>query len=233
MIRCLLFDVVGTLIRVREPVGTTYARFAGEAGAAVDAALLENAFEAAFAAAPPLVARPPDTSGRWWWRELVRNALTIARAEVRGFDRYFESLYAYYGEPAAWELYPEVNDVLGLLRSRGLSLGVVSNFDSRLPRLLDRLGLTPWFDCVTYSTESGAAKPAAAIFARALERHRAVARDTVHVGDSMAADVAGARAAGLRAILLDRNGRRPWLPAGVRRVGSLAEVPAVVESWHD
>ena len=69
------------------------------------------------------------------------------------------------------------------------------------------------------SAELGAAKPDPAIFRAALERLGAAAEDAVHVGDSVEHDVAGARAAGLEAILVARNGARP--PAGVRVVASL------------
>ena len=115
--------------------------------------------------------------------------------------------------------YPEVPAVLARLRAGGARLAVVSNWDVSLHDVLERTGLRPLVDAVVISAELGAAKPDPAIFRAALERLGAAADDAIHVGDSVEHDVAGARAAGLEAILVARNGARP--PAGVRVVASL------------
>ena len=115
--------------------------------------------------------------------------------------------------------YPEVPAVLARLRAGGARLAVVSNWDVSLHDVLERTGLRPLVDAVVISAELGAAKPDPAIFRAALERLGAAADDAIHVGDSVVHDVAGARAAGLEAILVARDGARP--PAGVRVVASL------------
>ena len=91
------------------------------------------------------------------------------------------------------------------LRGRGLGLAVVSNFDSRLPPLLDALGLAPFFDAVACSGAVGAAKPDGAIFAHALAALGVDAHEALHVGDSRVNDYDGARAAGIEALLVDRS----------------------------
>jgi len=88
--------------------------------------------------------------------------------------------------------------------SRGLRLGVVSNFDGRLPSILDGLGLD--VDAVVWSTRTGAAKPARAIFEAAAAALGVPLAELCHVGDDRDADVRGAEAAGARAIHLDRSG---------------------------
>jgi putative hydrolase of the HAD superfamily len=103
--------------------------------------------------------------------------------------------------------YPEVRGVLGALRERGDRLVVVSNWDVSLHEVLAATGLAPLVDAAVSSAEAGAAKPAAAIFARALELAGGVPPGAaLHVGDSVEADVEGARAAGLRAVLVARDG---------------------------
>jgi putative hydrolase of the HAD superfamily len=77
-------------------------------------------------------------------------------------------------------------------------------------------------DAVVISAELGVAKPDPAIFNAALERLGAVAGDALHVGDSIEADVEGARAAGIEAVLVARDGA--GAPAGVRAVASLDEL---------
>jgi putative hydrolase of the HAD superfamily len=115
--------------------------------------------------------------------------------------------------------YPEVPAVLERLRAGGARLAVVSNWDVSLHDVLERTRLRALVDAVVISAELGAAKPDPAIFRAALERLGARATDAIHVGDSVEHDVAGARAAGIEAVLVARNGDRP--PDGVRVVASL------------
>jgi putative hydrolase of the HAD superfamily len=211
MIRAVTFDAAGTLIAPREPVGRTYARIARECGIPADEAAVEQAFRAAFRAAPPLAF--PDVAvdaredrERAWWRDVVRAALGPGGAHAE-LEACFGRLFAYYADGAAWIVYPEVPGVLDIVRARGLRTGVVSNFDRRLPRLLDELGLAPRFDAIVWSSDVGAAKPAAAIFTHAVRRLGIAPAETCHVGDDLEADVGGAARAGLRAIHLDRRRR--------------------------
>jgi putative hydrolase of the HAD superfamily len=118
--------------------------------------------------------------------------------------------------------YPEVPRVLARLRARGARLAVVSNWDVSLHDVLERTQLRPLVDAVVISAELGAAKPDPAIFRAALERLSAAADDAVHVGDSIEADVEGARAAGIEAVLVARDGAD--VPDGVRAVASLDEL---------
>jgi putative hydrolase of the HAD superfamily len=115
--------------------------------------------------------------------------------------------------------YPEVPAVLARLRAAGARLAVVSNWDISLHDVLERTRLRALVDVVVISAELGAAKPDPAIFRAALDRLGATATEAIHVGDSVEHDVAGARAAGLEAVLVARNGAQA--PAGVRVVASL------------
>jgi putative hydrolase of the HAD superfamily len=115
--------------------------------------------------------------------------------------------------------YPEVPAVLERLRAGGARLAVVSNWDVSLHDVLERTQLRALVDVVVISAELGAAKPDPAIFRAALDRLGATARDAIHVGDSVEHDVAGARAAGVEAVLVARNGAQA--PDGVRVVASL------------
>ena len=96
-----------------------------------------------------------------------------------------------------FETLPGAAEACRSLAVRGLRLAVVSNWDAGLREHLHRLGLTGVVDAVVTSAEAGAPKPAPQIFELALERLRAPAGRTVHVGDSEA-DADGAHAAGLR-----------------------------------
>jgi putative hydrolase of the HAD superfamily len=127
--------------------------------------------------------------------------------------------------------YPDVAPALGELRARGLRLVVVSNWDFSLHERLEETGLAGLVDGAVASAELGHAKPDGAIFAHALGLVDAEPGAALHAGDSPDADVAGALAAGLRAVLVARDGT-PAVPAGVPVIGSLAELPALCQYPH-
>ena len=112
--------------------------------------------------------------------------------------------------------YPDAPAALAVLRARGLRLACVSNWDVSLPRVLERCGLGAAFDVVVTSAGAGSRKPDPAIFELALERCGCRPGQVLHVGDSAEEDAAGAEAAGIRCLLIDRDGGA--------EIGSLAEV---------
>ena len=108
------------------------------------------------------------------------------------------------------------------LRSRGLALVVVSNWDCSLPEVLAAAELATLVDGVVSSAEAGAAKPDPAPFRRGLELAGVAAEEALHVGDSPENDLAGARAAGVRGVLLTRQGGTP--PGAIRSLAELAHL---------
>jgi putative hydrolase of the HAD superfamily len=121
--------------------------------------------------------------------------------------------------------FPDALEGLGELRRRGLALVVVSNWDCSLPDWFGPTGLLELVHGVVTSADVGAAKPDPAVFHRALDLAGVDGADAVHVGDSLDNDVQGARAAGIRPILVRRDGTGP---GGVETVRALTEVPALV-----
>ena len=236
MAKVVFFDVAGTLIRVRDGVGAQYARVADRFGVAADPRALEREFPRAFRAAPPMAfpGVPPEAVPgleREIWRGIVRavfdGAGVLPAFAPGAFDAYFDAVYRHFEDAAVWDVFPDVAPTLAALRALGCSLGVVSNFDSRVVPILDGLDLAPWFESVTLSSRIGVTKPDPAIFARALACHGAEPADALHVGDSPVEDAEGARAAGLRAVLIDRAGRHADRP-GIARVDSLAALPEMI-----
>ncbi len=203
----MLFDAAGTLIELREPVGETYARVAREHGVALPPRRLEDAFRVAFTSAPAMVfpgASMEDVSRleKAWWQRVVSNTFRAAdpAAKFPDFDEFFETLFDVMGRPQTWREVPGARSLLLKLRSLRWATAIVSNFDRRLPNIVQGLGLADLFDAIVLCSDVGAAKPETAIFHRALERLRVPASRAVVVGDDEELDIAGARAAGLRAI---------------------------------
>jgi putative hydrolase of the HAD superfamily len=102
--------------------------------------------------------------------------------------------------------YPDAAPALARLAELGLRRICVSNWDYALPQVLERCGLAGGFDAVVTSAGAGARKPDPRIFAAALEAAGCAPEEALHVGDTPAEDLGGARAAGVRALLLDRDG---------------------------
>jgi len=123
--------------------------------------------------------------------------------------------------------YPDVPDALRALRDAGHRIVVVSNWDVSLHETLRQTGLAGLVDGAISSAEAGVAKPDARIFAQAMRLVGGSPEGALHAGDSLEHDVAGARAAGLRPVLVARAGRPPAVPEGIAVIGSLAELEAL------
>jgi putative hydrolase of the HAD superfamily len=213
-IKAVFFDAAGTLIKPAKRVGESYAAIAAKHGKNVLASDIAERFRVCFDLAPRLAfpgVTEPNLSAleRDWWKQLVGRVFEPWSPFER-FDAYFAELFAYFAEPGAWSLYPEVPETLSVLKERGLILGVISNFDSRLVRVLNGLGAASSFEEIFVSSRVGYAKPDPRIFHAALNRHGLKPENAIHVGDSETNDLRGASNAGLRGVLIDRdNGTSP------------------------
>ena len=232
-IKAIFFDAAGTLIKPARRVGETYAVLAQKYGVEPSAAEITERFRLCFHSAPPLAfpgtpATRIEDLERAWWKELVRRVFEPWDGFQR-FDDYFAELFAYFAQPDAWALYPEVAETLPVLERRGLVLSVISNFDSRLIGILEGLGADHWFEHIFVSSRVGYAKPDRQIFQTALERHSLEAGDALHVGDSEEKDLLGANRAGLKGVLVERNG------AGNSnlspRITSLRSIPSLLDEF--
>ena len=231
--RLVVFDAAGTLLEIADPVGRVYAECAREAGASLDATALERGFAAAMSAAPPLALgrlapAQLEAAERAWWRAVALRALEEADAGSGiDFARFFDLAWRRFSAPEAWHVPADVRPALRELRGAGIPLAVFSNWDQRLPPLLEALGLAGFFAHVIFSSALPAAKPDPASFdaARdAMARDLSIVEPPIMVGDRLDHDVAPALAAGWSAIWLDRRGSDADPPPGASRVRTLAEL---------
>jgi putative hydrolase of the HAD superfamily len=166
--------------------------------------------------------------------EDLRDACTEAlRRALPERARAVEGLRAMLLSSLRFRAYPDAEPALKALRAAGITLVVVSNWDVSLHDALRTTGLERLVDGAISSAEVGSAKPATGIFDWALGLAGDPApADVWHVGDSVEADVAGARAAGLRPVFVDRSAetgaRPPVLPEGVARIADLRALPAAL-----
>ncbi len=159
---------------------------------------------------------PIDRAG---WKTLVRRVFDDSEPIAR-FDEFFEDVYETFRTDAAWRLYPETMTVLEALRRGRYRMGLVSNFDPRLPDVLEKLGIDGFFDTIAIPTSCGYAKPDPRIFLHAARSMEADPSETLFVGDDPVLDVGPAEKVGFSAILVDRNLGQP--APGV--VSNLAEI---------
>jgi putative hydrolase of the HAD superfamily len=187
--RCVLLDALGTLVRLEPP----WDHLDGEPSEP-----LERAFRAemSYYREHSDEGRDPDSLAA-----LRRRCAAILSAEL-GREVAVEEMMA----AIRFRAYPDAAPALAELRALGVRLVCVSNWDYSLPDVLARVGLADELDGVVTSAAVGARKPDPRLFEAALEVAGCAADEALHVGDTPTEDVEGAKAAGIRALLIDRDG---------------------------
>lgn len=226
--RVVTLDALGTLVALQQPAPLLVAELRAR-GAQCSERQATTAIAAEIAYYRAQLHTGADAASLARLRErcaaVLGDALQGAGARLGPVDQ--AQLLAALLAALRFEPYPEVPAALRALRAAGHRLVVVSNWDVSLHEMLRRSGLDALVDAAISSAEAGVAKPSPLIFRRALELVDAQCSDGLHAGDSLEHDVAGARAAGLQAVLVARAGRPPRVPAGVAVTASLAELPAL------
>lgn len=204
--KIIFFDAAGTLIHLPRGAAWHYREVVLRHGVDISEDRLSVAFRAAWKSTPPPVETrsPREDDDKSWWRGLVDCVLDQCDVPPgEGRDTLFDSLYIEFEKPGVWELYPETVEVLERLAGI-FRLGIISNFDRRLIKVLEHEGLTRLFEPVVLSSEVGADKPAPWIYEQALLKAKVSASEALHVGDDPECDWEGAKAAGLHVFHLDR-----------------------------
>jgi len=227
----VFFDAANTLLYPDPPVGELYARTARKYGVDVSAADVRAQFQRSWETLQPKAAEDPgryaigEADGRRWWQAVVAETFRPL-GMPQPFETFFEELYTLFAQPEVWRVYADVPEVLEGLRARGVVMGVLSNFDTRLGSLLQGLGLMPYFTHVVLSAVVGWEKPHPRIFASALALAGVPAEQVLHVGDNYQQDVIGARQAGIYAVWLRRRGEHT---ADCPVINSLGELLAIID----
>jgi len=218
IIRAVLFDAAETLFTTRGSVGEIYASVARDYSFQVPPHVIQAAFARHFRGAGPVSIEDQKN----WWKNVVYRVFNEV-GMVPNFDQFFEQVYDRFRGSEGWTLFPETIDVLKDLKGRGLKLGLISNFDTRVYSVLQSLGIRQFFDTVTLSSETGYCKPNPKIFEAAVQALRVPPPQILLVGDSLHDDVEAGSRAGLVSVLIDRTDRHSHVNQ-VRRIKSLSEI---------
>jgi REG-2-like HAD superfamily hydrolase len=211
----MLLDAGGTLLSPAEPVAALYARIAQKHGHPCRTDVVGARFREAFRRARPVGQPRYVGDGRPYWRGIVSFAVGIDDPLL------FEELYQAYAQPSAWTLAPGALEQIAAIRASGIKVAIASNWDNRLRPLLSAMNVQ--VDALAISSELAVEKPQRQFFHLATELVGAPPSQVVHVGDDPVDDLAGARAAGLRAWLWGREVRT--INEVARRLG-VADVAA-------
>ena len=210
MTNAIFFDFFATLISWTQPLRVTIRKIANRYQLQLDwsvydeaQAILTEAYEAS---------KPTDNIRDTIFRQLDACCTYLKKLGVREhIDQIAWEVLQY--EHALFSrnnatLYEDVLPTLNQLQQMDLKMGIISNWDTPLHAMVEELGLSPYFDVIVASHDQRvrSAKPDAAIFEYALNTVGVSPEEAIHVGDSFEADIMGAHAAGIRAILLDRDG---------------------------
>ena len=195
--RAITFDVGGTLIEPWPSVGHVYAQVAAEHGFELSPATINQRFHAAWRGRNDFKHRRED------WARLVEQ--TFGTLVPFGATKtFFDTLYDRFAEAKSWRVFDDVWPALHSLTQRHVKLGIISNWDERLRPLLRNLALDQPLAVIVSSHEAGHMKPAPEIFSAAANQLGLAPAEMLHVGDTIAEDVEGAKAAGMQAFWLDR-----------------------------
>lgn len=185
-IRCVTFDLTGTVYRFSRSIGETYSEAALSLGFlkySQNPDLMNRCFKEAFRQtlqSNPCYSGSAINSEREWWSLVVRRCihnfdhkcnflLPSILSSKSVFDRYFQAVYQAYGREDSFQIYEDAEETLQILRQRGYILGVATNSPHRtVDCTLPLLRLDKYFDFALSCMDAGAMKPHSNLFQLAL-----------------------------------------------------------------
>jgi putative hydrolase of the HAD superfamily len=218
--RAILLDALGTLVALEPPVPALVDLLRERHGVEVAPEDALRAMRAEMSHYRDNCARAGDSDSL----AALRLACAAIVADELALELPPPELVATLLASIRFRAFPEVPGALARWRAAGVRLVVASNWDVSLHDVLRATQLREHLDGVVTSAEVGASKPAPELFAAALRVAGADAADAIHIGDSLAEDVEGARAAGIRPVWVSRGGVPETPPDGTRVIRALDEL---------
>lgn len=206
-IKAIFFDIGDTLVFDDPPLQERFWIATQAAGLRYDKAALPAAFRVGeqYAVARYIAGEPYETPDVL--RETARRILAAVSVPELNEESWALLADRFLAMPFQRYVHPQAFKLLESLRKRGFRIGAISDWEESLPELLDDLALSPYFDALAVSSLVGASKPSRLLFEDGLRQMGVPAENAIHVGDWRDLDIAGARSAGMDAVLFDHQGR--------------------------
>jgi putative hydrolase of the HAD superfamily len=222
-VRAVFFDAVGTLIHPQPPAEIVYAEIGGRFGIEADPRQVRQLFWEAFARQEQL-----DRAAGWKTSEKreIQRWRTIVGEALRGAsdaDACFAALYEHFSQPSHWQCTANAKEVISAILARGCKVGMASNFDKRLHRVMAGQPALAGVQHVVISSEVGCRKPAAEFFAAVAKAAAVPLQEILYVGDHLENDSEAAKAVGCRALHLDPSGRSQQVPNAVSKLEAVVD----------
>lgn len=208
-IDAVLFDLGGTLIDLKPSRAEVFAQVLQAIGTKVSTTDVSAAMARADQTHDEEYARLDGKDESRFWKmydEEVAKAVGY-RGNFADLERQISNRFDEIVPKAEnWVAYPDTKPALEGLRTRGFTIGLVSNATDLARRVADRLELSQYFSFMVLSEEVGMRKPSPGIFKLALDAAKTPPNRALFIGDRLAADIVGATKVGMHAILVDREG---------------------------
>jgi len=223
-IRALTFDAAQTLLHPEPSVGETYREVMRAHGLDYDAASLQSGFQRSFSSVKKdWSIRDGEARERAYWRAVALESIRGLDPQPADFDSLFAELWDVFAEGSRWRVAAGAHYTLKALRERGHALCLLSNWDSRVRRVLDETRLAPLLDELFISSEVGYDKPDPRIFQHVECKLGLEPSQILHIGDSLKHDIQGARSAGWHAMQITEKPSGTPGPSTIRSLGELLE----------
>jgi len=225
----VFFDAGETLVHPHPTFPDLFAQILGREGYEVAPETIRERGHVVFdrfrqaAEANELWTTSPERSRRFW-NDVY--AIFLRELESPDANGLIDVVHGEFTDPANYRVFDDVPPVLQRLQDAGYVLGVISNFEGWLERLLGELGVRTYFPVRVISGIEGMEKPDPQIFRLAMERAGVGPDRSVYVGDNPEFDVDPALAVGMFPVLIDRRDRFP--DAQGTRITSMADLPFVL-----
>jgi putative hydrolase of the HAD superfamily len=209
-VRCVAFDLVGTLVYADPPVAAVYGAAGRRHGSRLSDAEIRRRFSEAYrlletgdiSASEPERLRTDEARERSRWEQIVSRVLD----DVSDPQHCFSELFAWFGRPEAWKLYPDASETLRECAAAGYRIAIASNFDGRLHSVCDGHPDLCAVPARVVSSSVGYRKPSPLFYGALADAAGCTPEHVLMIGDDEWNDVRGAWRAGLQALRLDRRG---------------------------
>lgn len=201
--KAIFLDAEGTFLKISPSVGKIYAQIWKSLGYSLDPVFIQESFKKAY---QEVFKKNPfekwDTQKcKLAWKKvfyMTFNFLKLNNGEENLLEIAFEKTYNFFATKECVEIIPDFRKFLFEVKNRGIKLGIISNWDSRLYNILKEYQILNYFDGIFLGCEVGYFKPHPKIFKRALKFFQVNPQESLMIGDSLEEDIIPAKTLGFK-----------------------------------